>query len=152
VVALLREHASDRVSPPRVGPWGQLAEVCLHLRDVARPLGLAGPHSDAPHADWALLLGYLTSPVVAPALVPPGRLEGVRLTGPAGEVWESGTEVRGPLEALAMAVTGRRAALEDLAGPGVPVLADRLGPAQPNRRRAPRTSADPVNAGAAVCV
>lgn len=127
VVEQLREHAADRVSPPRVGPWGQLAEVCLHLRDIARPLGLTGPHADAPEADWALLLGYLTSPAVAPTLVPPGRLDGVRLVGPAGESWGTGAEARGPLEALAMAATGREVALAGLAGPGASVLADRLG-------------------------
>lgn len=129
VVEQLREHAADRVSPPRVGPWGQLAEVCLHLRDIARPLRLTGAHADAPEADWALLLGYLTSPAVAPALVPPGRLHGVRLVGPDGEAWGTGAEARGSLEALAMAATGRTVALAGLAGPGASVLAGRLGSA-----------------------
>ena len=39
VVRLLREHAADRVSPPRVGPMGPFAETCLHLHDIAIPLG-----------------------------------------------------------------------------------------------------------------
>lgn len=129
VVELLREHAADRVSPPRVGPWGQLAEVCLHLRDIARPLDLAGQDADAPEADWKMLLGYLTSPAVAPALVPPGRLRGVRLVGPDGRGWGDGQQpIHGPLEALAMALTGRRSALPDLSGPGLRILVDRLGP------------------------
>lgn len=126
VVALLRAHAADRVSPPRVGPWGQLAEVCLHVRDIARPLGLSGPMADAPDETWSLLLGYLSSPSVAAALVPPDRLDGIRLVGPRGETWGTGVELRGPLEALAMAVTGRRDALDDLGGPGASLLAARL--------------------------
>lgn len=129
IVALLREHAADQVSPPRVGPWGQLAEVCLHLRDIARPLNLIGKDADAPEADWNMLLGYLTSPAVAPALVPPERLRGVQLVGPDGQVWGDGQQpIHGPLEALAMASTGRRAALPDLSGPGLPTLVERLGP------------------------
>jgi uncharacterized protein (TIGR03083 family) len=127
IVALLREHAADRVSPPMVGPWGQLAEVCLHLRDIARPLALTGPEADAPREDWVLLLGYLTSPTVAPALVPPGRLEGLRLVTTGGEeTWGEGREVRGPVEALAMAATGRQAALTAIDGPGAAVLTERL--------------------------
>ncbi len=126
VVALLRKHAADRVSPPRVGPWGQLAETSLHLRDIVRPLGLTGPHADATDADWELLLGYLTSPAVPPALVPPGRMDGLRLVGPGGRTWGNGAEVLGSLEALAMVLTGRTAALTDVTGPGAPVLADRV--------------------------
>ncbi len=38
----LREHADARVRAPGVGPMGQLADGCVHLRDCARPLGLAG--------------------------------------------------------------------------------------------------------------
>lgn len=57
IVALLREHAHDRVDPKRVGPWGPFAETCLHLRDISRPLGLS---ADVPTSDWAALLGYLT--------------------------------------------------------------------------------------------
>ena len=37
LVAMLRDHAPDRVDPPRVGPIGPLAETCIHLRDIARP-------------------------------------------------------------------------------------------------------------------
>jgi uncharacterized protein (TIGR03083 family) len=120
LIALLREHAHDRVDPPRVGPMGPFAETCVHLRDIARPLGL---DADVPAEHWRILLDYLASPSAAPALSPPGRLDGLRLTATdidwsAGE----GEPVSGPAEALGMAITGRRAALTDLSGPGVPRL------------------------------
>ena len=117
LVALLREHAADRVDPPRVGPMGPFAETCVHLRDLARPLGLA---ADVPVEHWRILLDYLTSPSAAPALVRPGRLDGLRLVATdVDAAWGSGAVVTGPAEALGMAAAGRSAALAELRGPGV---------------------------------
>src|SRR5687768_6623325 len=67
LLALLRAHATDRSAPPRVGPMGPFAETCIHLRDIARPLGLA---ADVPGDHWHILLDYLTSPAAAATLVP----------------------------------------------------------------------------------
>jgi uncharacterized protein (TIGR03083 family) len=124
IVALLREHADERVDPPRVGPMGPFADHCLHLRDLARPLGL---DVDVPLADWRTLLDYLASSQPAPALMPRGRLDGLALRA-TDQDWTSGDgdEVAGPSEALAMAATGRTVALDDLAGTGVTVLAERI--------------------------
>lgn len=126
LVALLRRHAGDQVSPPRVGPMGPFAETCLHLRDVARPLGLT---ADVPIEQWRTLLDYLTSPAAATALVPAGRLDGLTLAATDTD-WATGhgPGVRGPVEALAMAAAGRPAALADLEGPGLHTLASRLAP------------------------
>jgi hypothetical protein len=99
---------------------GPFAETCIHLRDIARPLGLA---ADARQEDWLDLLRYLTSPRPAPSLVTPERIAGLTLV--ATDVpWQhgSGPRVAGSLEALTMAVTGRTAALADLDGPGVDIL------------------------------
>ena len=124
IVGALRARAAARVSPLRVGPMGPFAETCVHLRDIARPLGLA---DDVLPGHWRLLLDYLTSEGVAPALVPPGRLDGLRMEAADGS-WSrgEGALLAGPLEALGMAVTGRTAALADLAGPGVELLRRRL--------------------------
>ena len=59
--------------------------------------------------------------------MPQGRLDGLRLIATdADRHGDAGTtgspELRGRAEALAMAVTGREVALEDLAGGGVDVL------------------------------
>ena len=124
LVALLRAHAADRLDPPRVGPMGPFAETCVHLRDIARPLGLP---ADVPTEQWRILLDYLLSPAAAPALATPGRLAGLRLSATDLE-WSAGDGalVTGPAEALGMAATGRSAALPDLSGPGASLLAARL--------------------------
>ena len=123
LVALLRQHASDEVSPPRVGPMGPFAETCIHLRDIARPLGLA---ADVRSEDWLDLLPYLTSGKAAASLTTPARIRGLSFR-PRG--WETsfgaGLEVTGTPEALAMAITGRKAACADLAGSGVDLLCSR---------------------------
>ncbi len=96
---------------------GPFAETCVHLRDIARPLGLT---ADVPAEHWRILLDYLTSPSAAPALVRPGRLDGLRLVATdLDAAWGSGAVVTGPVEALGMAAAGRSAALADLSGPGV---------------------------------
>jgi len=103
---------------------GPFADSCVHLRDIARPLGL---DVDVPQEHWVALLDYLTSDGVAPALVPAGRLDGLAL-GATDAEWArgAGEPVTGPVEALAMAMTGRAAALDDVSGPGVETLAKRL--------------------------
>lgn len=124
LVAALRNHAPDRVDPPRVGPMGPFAETCVHLRDIARPLSL---DMDARRDDWLDVLAYLTSPQVAPALVPRGRASGIALRATDADWrWGQGPEAAGTLEALALAVTGRVAAVDDLDGPGRPTLRSRM--------------------------
>jgi uncharacterized protein (TIGR03083 family) len=124
LITLLRDHAADQVSPLRVGPLGPFAETCIHLRDMARPLGLT---ADVPIEHWRTLLDYLVSPAAAPALTPAGRLRGVTLAATDTDwVTGHGPEINGPIEALAMAAAGRPAAVADLRGPGVPTLDGRL--------------------------
>lgn len=120
----LRALADRAVSPPRVGPYGPFAETCIHLRDLARPLGL---DADVSLEHWRHLLDYLVSERVAPALVRPGRLDGLALRA-TDQPWSSGegAAVTGQSEAIAMAIVGRRVAVEDLEGPGVALLASRL--------------------------
>ena len=124
LVTTLRERADDGLAPARVGPMGPFADTCIHLRDIARPLGLA---VDVPQEHWVVLLDYLTADGVAPALVPAGRLDGLALAATDAE-WSrgDGEPVRGPVEALALAVTGRVVALGELSGAGVARLSERL--------------------------
>jgi uncharacterized protein (TIGR03083 family) len=124
LVAELRAHAQTQVAPRRVGPEAQLVETAVHLRDVARPLGL---DADVPLEHWEAVLDYLISPTVAPGVMPRGRLDGLALKATDLD-WRHGRgdELTGPAEAIAMALTGRSAALEDLDGSGRAVLAQRL--------------------------
>jgi len=124
LIDLLREHAYDRVNPPRVGPMGPFAETCIHLRDIALPLAL---DANVPLDDWHQLLIYLCSTDVAPSLVPRQRVDGLRLR--ATDIsWRhgSGPEVTGTAEAIAMTITGRSVALADLHGPGTSILSSRI--------------------------
>lgn len=120
----LRRHAGTYVAPRRVGPQAQLVETAVHLRDLARPLGL---DADVPPEHWRMVLDYLVSDGVAPAVLPHGRLDGLAVHASDLD-WRhgQGAEVTGPAEAVAMALTGRRVALDDLDGPGRDLLARRL--------------------------
>ena len=122
LTAVLRERADEHGAAPGVGPKGQLADGCLHLRDCARPLGLA---DDVSLDDWQMLLEWLPGGVTG--LVPKRRMDGLALRATDQDwSWGSGPELAGPSEALAMAVAGRSVALDDLAGAGVGTLRARL--------------------------
>lgn len=119
LTALLGEHAEDRVNPPRVGPMGPFAESCVHLRDIARPLGL---DVNVPIDHWRTVLNYRRSP-------PPWSRPVAWLHLVATDTdWANGCGalVTGPVEAIGMAATGRPAALRDLDGPGRDILASRF--------------------------
>ena len=124
LVAELRSHARTQVAPRRVGPEAQLVETAVHLRDVARPLGL---DADVPLKHWRAVLDYLVSASVAPDVMPRGRLDGLAPTA-TDQDWRHshGQGLEGTSEAIAMALTGRAVALDDLDGPGRDVLAGRL--------------------------
>jgi uncharacterized protein (TIGR03083 family) len=119
---LLRDSADHHGKAPGVGPMGQFADGCVHLRDCARPLGLP---DDVSMADWRMLLDWLPSGV--PGLVPKSRVEGLWLVATDQEwSWGAGERITGRSEALAMALSGRAVALADLDGPGAEVLRSRL--------------------------
>jgi hypothetical protein len=60
-------------------------------------------------------------------VVPRGRLNDLALPATDQDwTWGSGTEVAGPSEALAMSISGRSVALDDLSGRGVQILKRRL--------------------------
>jgi uncharacterized protein (TIGR03083 family) len=135
LTTLLRDRADQHGKAPGMGPMGQMADGCLHLRDCARPLGLP---DDVSFEDWRMVLEWLPSGV--PGLVPRRRLDGLRLVATDQDwSWGAGEEITGPSEALGMVVSGRTAALDDLGGPGVGLLRQRLSNSptstQPKRRR-----------------
>ncbi len=122
LTTLLRDRADQHGRALGVRPMGQMTDGCVHLRDCARPLGLP---DDVSTDDWRLVLDWLPSGV--PGLVPKRRLGGLSLRAIDQDwSWGSGDEITGRSEALAVAVAGRTVALNDLAGPGVDLLRDRL--------------------------
>jgi uncharacterized protein (TIGR03083 family) len=120
LVAALRARIDSRSAPP--GPatsW--LGETVVHGEDVFRALG-SYRHHPTEHlvgvADF-----YSGSNLLIGAK---RRIDGVTLEATdAGWKHGSGPAVRGPLVALVMAMTGRKAALDDLQGEGVALLRDR---------------------------
>lgn len=119
----LRRHAGNRFRPPIVGYPGQLTDLQVHGQDMRRPLGLPhGLHLDRVRVALEFLTGGR-----AVGFTPRRRLTGLRLeTTDLSWSWGAGAVLAGPAEAVMMAVAGRSAALRDLDGPGLRILAERL--------------------------
>jgi len=105
--------------PGPLDTW--LGEVILHAEDIRRPLGI----SHAYPADAVVKVAdfYKNSNLVVGAR---RRIAGLTLRATDAQ-WSHGTgpEAAGPILAIAMAMTGRSAALDDLAGDGVEILRSR---------------------------
>jgi uncharacterized protein (TIGR03083 family) len=108
----------------------------VHHQDIRRPLGLP---RDIPSG--RLLAALESLPRLSSRVGSRKRMSGLRVVATDVEFdWGgSGPELRGPAEALVMTLTGRRAALEEISGPGVEVLATRLSgsPQAPASRAVP---------------
>jgi uncharacterized protein (TIGR03083 family) len=129
IVAELRRFAGSRKLPVVTNYRNILFDVLVHGQDIAIPLGrrLEMPLSATRvGADRVWTMGW---PFWAKR-----RLRGFRLTATDVE-WSagSGAEVRGPIEALLLLLTGRPAALSRLSGDGVAKLAHRFPEATARR-------------------
>lgn len=112
-----RDVQHSRTHPP--GPsttW--LGETIVHAEDIRRPLGIR--HEYPLDAVRQVMDFYQGSNAI---IGTKKRIAGVTLQATDTD-WShgSGPEVRGPLLSLLLAGSGRRAALDDLAGDGVGVL------------------------------
>lgn len=123
LVGSLGERAGARLKAPVVGPHGPMVDTAIHLRDAARPLGLA---TSPPSEDWRLVLDFLLTGPAERGFVGIGRTKGVRFEATDID-WSRGDGqlVRGSAEALALGIAGRDAVYDELEGPGVVVLRDR---------------------------
>ena len=103
-----------------------LGEIMIHQQDVRRPLGL---NREIPEDQLTRILDISLTRSGSMTLVPVSRKisHGLHLVATDIE-WSSGQgeEVRGPAEAILMAISGRRSAVDDLAGSGATVLANRM--------------------------
>ncbi len=124
LVALLRERASERKTPPVVGANAPLTDALVHGADIAFPLAVPiGPDP----GDVRLALEFVTAgrPI---GFVRRGWLDGLRLVADdAGFVHGDGAEISGRGLDVLVAACGRPTALERLDGPGVAVLRGRIG-------------------------
>lgn len=120
LVSRLRTHAVPRGLTAMFGGAVALTDGLIHHQDIRRTLD--HPRT-VPAERLVAVLDFLPRARVLPA---PANLRGLRFV--ATDVgWEHGTgpEVRGPGEALLMALAGRSEALAELAGPGLTTLAAR---------------------------
>lgn len=123
LVDRLRASASRPVSPPLFGPRDPLADVLVHSGDIRIPLGLS---YDPNPSVTSFALDFLAGPWPF-GFVPLGRLRGLSLHATdVDRVWRTGREVKGPAAALMMAVAGRTVLLDQLDGPGLPLLRSRI--------------------------
>ena len=119
---LMRTHAEPAGLTAGFGGLIALADGMVHQQDIRRPLGL--PRAIPADRLRAALDFARTAPLIRGAW----RARGVRLVATDIE-WAAGRgpEVRGPGEALLMAMAARTAALADLQGPGKAKLASHIG-------------------------
>jgi len=115
----LRQGASRRSTPP--APLdSRLVEEVVHGEDIRRPLGLVRSYPEE------AVVRSLRLQLRTPASFGGARelLARIRLTASDTDLSTGeGPEVSGSALSLLMAVSRRRAALDDLEGPGVTVLA-----------------------------
>jgi uncharacterized protein (TIGR03083 family) len=122
LLALLTDHLDLRGLHAALGGRVGLVEGIIHQQDIRRALGL--PRVVPPER----LLPALRTALIAPDVGGLWRIRGVRMV--ATDLRFSfglGPEVRGPAEALLMAVAGRRGVAGELTGPGQDKLARRIG-------------------------
>ena len=119
-LANLRSHLKDTTHPP--GPVeSMLGEAVIHPADIRKPLGIA--HEYPEEALIRVADFYKGSNLIVGAK---RRIDGLALRATdSGWTTGSGPEVTGPHLSLILAMTGRSAALADLAGAGVDTLKSR---------------------------
>jgi uncharacterized protein (TIGR03083 family) len=110
---------SEKHPPGPIDSW--LGEAILHAEDIRRPLAIE--HEYPKDAAVRLADFYKGSNLVVGTK---RRIEGLTLRATDAD-WShgSGPEVSGPIMPLVMAMTGRKAALDNLTGDGVATLRTR---------------------------
>jgi uncharacterized protein (TIGR03083 family) len=121
ITVLIRSYAQPHGLTGGFGGKIALTDGMIHQQDIRRSIGL--PRTIDPER----LRTALNFARFAPTIRGAWRARGVRLVASDLD-WSHGRgpEVRGPGEALLMAMAGRRAALDDLDGPGKAKLAQQF--------------------------
>jgi uncharacterized protein (TIGR03083 family) len=121
IVALIRANTEPHGLTGGFGGKIALTDGMIHQQDIRRSIGL--PRTFDPER----LRTALDFARFAPTLRGAWKVRGVRLVATDIDwAYGKGSEVRGSGEALLMAMAGRRAALDDLDGPGKAKLAQRF--------------------------
>jgi uncharacterized protein (TIGR03083 family) len=122
LLALLGQRLDPNGLTTGFGCRVALLDALIHQQDIRRPLG--APRTIPPDR----LLPALSFARFAPPIGAFWRARGLRLVATdLGWAAGRGPEVRGPGEALLMAISGRRGVVGELSGPGQATLAARIG-------------------------
>jgi uncharacterized protein (TIGR03083 family) len=115
MVKELRAHIDSHNMPPMTKPPVLMNDTLTHQQDCRRPLGMP---RQVPEDRLRIALDQAKA--VQPILGNKKRIAGVKLTASDMD-WSTGDgpEVKGPGEALLLAINGRPAALDDLSGEGL---------------------------------
>lgn len=120
-LARFRGVVTSTTSPP-LPRVAMLGEMIVHGEDIRRPLGIV---SDRPTDTLTRVAAYYQGS--DQVVVAKSRVQGLRLRSTDGPFAAgAGPLVSGPTLALIMAMTGRRAHLDELTGDGVDVLRERM--------------------------
>lgn len=122
LVAMARDHIQPKGLTSMMGGRIALTDGLIHHQDIRRPFGMP---REIP-ADR--LTAALDMAKTAPTIKAAKRIRGLTLTATDLD-WSSGDGplVEGPGEPLLMAIAGRKGITPELSGPGVAILADRIG-------------------------
>lgn len=120
IIGLLRDRADDGFVPPLAGERAILVDVTIHQMDIR------WPQKSPPRVDPSValtLLNFMVSGNVVLRVANRYRFAGVRFETD-DLPWSSGAGpvVRGPADAMLLAMFGRPAGLDRLTGEGVAVL------------------------------
>lgn len=122
--AVLRKNADTRFKPPGFGYDAPLADIVIHSQDISRPLGIT---CTASPEVARIVVNLCVSPKAQRGFIAKGMTDGLRLEATDVE-WShgDGAEVRGEAASIALALTGRALAFDDLDGGGVALLRSRV--------------------------
>jgi uncharacterized protein (TIGR03083 family) len=114
ILADYAEHGGSRRHPPGTSYRDPLVDVLVHTQDIAIPLGRRVPTDPAAAALAAERVWTMSFPFRARS-----RFAGLRFVATDTE-WSAGhgSPVTGPIEAILLTLTGRRAAVDRLSGEG----------------------------------
>ena len=122
IISRIRAMVGSRRHNAFVTPLETLTDILVHSQDVAIPLGLGLPMRPTPSA-LAATRRWDTRDAWSATVFRRLPLDGYRLTATDTD-WTRGhgPDIAGPIGALLLLLTGRRAALEQVTGEGADVL------------------------------
>ena len=119
LLGLLRSHADSHFHPPGHGSEAPLTDVLVHGEDIRVPLSLT---SDADPSRWIPTLEFLLTPKATKDFRVRDFPTVLLVATDASWQEGSGPELSGRAADLGLALSGRRARLDWLSGPGADLL------------------------------